>query len=140
MMHNTRVVERWKHSSEKFNLPPHSLLYSNKHCSQTNQLFLHLCITITRRYGPIRGPTSSSCEGLGPATKAFWPFAQKNKNWVFMLFWPIFGNFGCPVVTLVTFSSNLSNLEINPKQNKKIQKKIQKFPKNSENPKKIQEI
>jgi hypothetical protein len=26
-----------------------------------------------------------------------------------MLFWPIFGNFLCPVVTLVTFGSNLCN-------------------------------
>ena len=30
-----------------------------------------------------------------------------------MLFWPIFGNFRCPVVTLVTFSSNISNFEKN---------------------------
>ena len=39
-----------------------------------------------------------------------------------MLFWPIFGNFWCPIVTMVTFSSNLINFERNPKNknNKKI--------------------
>ena len=31
-----------------------------------------------------------------------------------MLFWATLGNFWCPVVTLVTFSSNLSNFEKNP--------------------------
>ena len=44
-----------------------------------------------------------------------------------MPFWPIFCNFWCPVVPLVTFSSNLSNFERNPKnKNKKIQKKNKK--------------
>ena len=38
-----------------------------------------------------------------------------------MLFWPNFGNFWCPVVTLLTLSSNLRNFEKNPP--KKIQKK-----------------
>ena len=50
-----------------------------------------------------------------------------------MLFWPIFANFQCPVVTLVTFGSNLSNFEINPKKPKNT-KKIQIFFK--KNPKK----
>ena len=36
-----------------------------------------------------------------------------------MLFWPLFGNFWCPVVTLVTFSSNLSNFERNTQKPKK---------------------
>ena len=31
-----------------------------------------------------------------------------------MLFWPILGLLWCPVITLVTFSSNLSNFEKNP--------------------------
>ena len=35
-----------------------------------------------------------------------------------MLFWHIFGNLWCPVVTLVTFSSNISNFERNPKKPK----------------------
>ena len=59
----------------------------------------------TRRYGPLRGPTSSSCGGLRPMAEAF--FALRAKKELIMLFWPIFGNFWCPVVTLVTFSSNL---------------------------------
>ena len=58
-----------------------------------------------------------------------------------MLFWHIFGDFLCPVVTLVTLSSNISNFERNPKkyQRKKIQKKYNKFQK-IQNPKKIQKI
>ena len=53
-----------------------------------------------------------------------------------MLFWPIFGNFWCPVVTLVTFSSNLSNFETNSKKLKKIPKKSKSKKKNSfKNPK-----
>ena len=40
-----------------------------------------------------------------------------------MLFWPIFGNLWCPVVTVVTFSSNLSNFERNTKKPQKNPKK-----------------
>ena len=69
----------------------------------------------TRRYSPLRGPTSSSCGGLRP--RAF--FALRAKKELSMLFWPIFGNFLCPVVTLVTFSSYLSNFERNCKKTKK---------------------
>ena len=57
-----------------------------------------------------------------------------------MLFRSIFGNYLCPVVTLVSFSSNLSNFERNKKnkiKNPKISTakksknlKILKFPKN----------
>ena len=43
-------------------------------------------------------------------------FALRAKTELIMLFWPIFGNFWCPVVTSVTFSSNLRNLERNPKK------------------------
>ena len=66
-----------------------------------------------------------------------------------MLFWPIFNHFWFPVVTLVTFSSNLSNFQKNPKKNpKKIFKKskknpkfqkILKFQKISKNPRKFQD-
>ena len=58
-----------------------------------------------------------------------------------MLFWPIFGNFWCLVVILLTFSGNLSNFERNQK-NKKIQKKPQKIKKNQKIQKsqKIQKI
>ena len=41
-----------------------------------------------------------------------------------MLFWLIFGNFWCPVVTLVTFSRNISNFERNRKITKKNPKEI----------------
>ena len=37
-----------------------------------------------------------------------------------MLFWPILGQFWCPVVTVVTFSNNLSNFKKNTKSPKKI--------------------
>ena len=57
---------------------------------------------------------------LAPA-EAF--FALRAKKELIMLFWPIFGNFWCPVVTLVNFSSNISNFERNTKKTKKIQKK-----------------
>ena len=64
-------------------------------------------LTFTRRYGPLRGPTSSSCGWLWPSAEAF--FALRAKKELIVLFGPIFGNFWCPVVTLVTFSSNISN-------------------------------
>ena len=48
---------------------------------------------------------------------------------VIMLFWPIFDNFWCPVVTLVTFSSNLSNFERNPKKPKKMHNKSKNLKK-----------
>ena len=44
-----------------------------------------------------------------------------------MLYRPTFGNFWCPVVTLVTFSSILRNFEMNPKNLKKIQKISKQF-------------
>ena len=65
----------------------------------------------TRRYGLLRGPTSSSCGGLWPSAEAFFALRARKE-----LFWPIFGIFWCPVVTLVTFSSNLSNFKRNPKK------------------------
>ena len=62
-------------------------------------------VIYTRRYSPLRGLTSSSCGGLRPSAEAF--FALRAKKELIILFWPIFGNFWCPVVTVVTFSSNL---------------------------------
>ena len=49
-----------------------------------------------------------------------------------MLFWPILGHFWCPIVTLVTFSSKLSNFKKNPTSPKKNPKKfkLKKIPKN----------
>ena len=81
----------------------------------------HIAIIGTRRYGPLRTPTSSSRGGLQPSADAF--FALRSKKEPIILFWPIFVNFWCPVVTLVTLSSNLSNFERNPKNPKKIQRK-----------------
>ena len=43
-----------------------------------------------------------------------------------MLFWPILGYFWCPVVTLVYFSSNLSNFKKNPKNQIKLNKILKK--------------
>ena len=40
----------------------------------------------------------------------------EGKKELIMLFWLIFGNFWCPLVTWITFSSNLSNFERNPKK------------------------
>ena len=84
----------------------------------TESLIL-LCYTI--RYGPLRGPTSSYCGGLRPSAEAF--LALRAKKELITLFWPIFGIFWCPVVTLVTFSGPLSNFERNPKKNEKIEEK-----------------
>ena len=41
-----------------------------------------------------------------------------------MLFWPILSPFWCPVVTVVTFSSDLSNFKNNEKNKDKKIKKI----------------
>ena len=41
-------------------------------------------IQVTKRYGPLRGPTSSSCGGLRPSAEAC--FALRAKKELFMLF------------------------------------------------------
>ena len=88
------------------------------------------CVQHTRRYGPLRGPTSSSCGGLRPSAEAF--FALRARNELFMLFWPIYGDFWCPVVTVVTLSGKPKNQK-NIKNGQKIRKswKISKNLKNS---------
>ena len=58
---------------------------------RTNELFYkHPClglsvnwiITITRRYGPLGGPTFSSCRGLWPTADGFFcPLGKKNRFW-----------------------------------------------------------
>ena len=64
-----------------------------------------------------------------------------------MLFWPILGHFWCPVLTVVTFSSNLSEnipfFFFNPKKSERKNTKIQKtkkslYKKNVKNGQKIQ--
>ena len=57
----------------------------------------------------------------------FCPSGKTKK--LIMLCWPIFGNIWCPVVTLVTFSSNLINVERNPKKKQKNPPKIPKMEK-----------
>ena len=77
----------------------------------------YICLFfLTRRYGPLPRPTSCSCGG------------HRAKKEICMLFWLIFGNFWCPVVALLPFSSNLSNFKKNPK--KKIQHNSKNFKKN----------
>ena len=56
-------------------------------------------------------------EGFGLRPRLFLPFGpfgQKNAGLAH------FCNFWCPLVTLVTFSSNICNFERNPKKTKKI--------------------
>ena len=52
--------------------------------------------------------------GLWPRPRIFLNLRAKKE--LSMLFWPIFGNCCCPVVTLVTFRINLSNFERNPEK------------------------
>ena len=65
-----------------------------------------------------------------------------SKKDLIMRFWLIFGNFWCPVVTLVMISSNLHNFERNPKKPQKLEmnEKIAKKFKNLKMQKKVQKI
>ena len=71
-------------------------------------------------------------EGFGLQPRDF--LALRAKKGLIILFWPILGYIWCPVVTLVTLSSNLSNFKKNPKYTKKIQKNTKQILKNPENP------
>ena len=53
--------------------------------------------------------------------------ALQAKQKLIMLFWPILGHFCYSVVTLVTFSSNHSKFEKNPRNTNKIQPKKMKI-------------
>ena len=65
------------------------------------QLMIYLVFSNTRSYGPLCGPTSSSCSlaaGLWPSARGiFGPLGKKDS---IMQFWPILGHSWCPVVTL----------------------------------------
>ena len=58
-------------------------------------------VTTTRRYGPLRGPTSGSCRGLQPAAEAFFAlwaqqkpyYAVLDNFWQFLVFSSSLGNF-----------------------------------------------
>ena len=60
-----------------------------------------------------------------PLAEAF--LALQAKKELIMLFWKIFDNFWCLIVTLVTFSSNLSKFERNPKKPKKSKQNSRHF-------------
>ena len=54
------------------------------HINSFTHLVSQICPTIekyidTRRYGPLRGPTSSSCGGLRPSAEAFFALRAKKK-------------------------------------------------------------
>ena len=82
----------------------------------------------TARYA---GLLLAPAEAFGLRPRAF--LALRANKGLILLFWPIFRNFLCPVVTLVTFSSNLSNFERYPKKTreKTREKNPKKFKKNS---------
>ena len=67
-----------------------------------------LCIIFTRRYGPLRYATQACFQLLRRVSAEAFITLRSKKDFV-MLLRPIFGNFWFPVVTLVTFSSNLSH-------------------------------
>ena len=71
-------------------------------------------------------------EGFGLWPWLFQPFGQKKS--FLCCFGPFLAIFWCPVVAVVTFSSNLSNFERNQKK-RKHPKKIPKNPKKSKNQK-----
>ena len=62
----------------------------------------------TARYA---GQLLAPAKGFGLQLRLFLTFEQKKE--LIMLFWPILGQFWCLILTLVIFSSNLSNLKKN---------------------------
>ena len=71
-------------------------------------IFLKVLEDTARYAGLLQAPA----EGFVLRPWAF--FALRAKEELIMLFWPILGQFWCPVVTLLIFSSNTSNLENYP--------------------------
>ena len=65
---------------------------TNAQCTTVPQNAQYLCkryTTYTRRYGPLRGPTPSSCRGLPPSAKAFFALRAKKRGYYAVLshFW-----------------------------------------------------
>jgi hypothetical protein len=89
----------------------------------------------TARYA---GLLLAPAESFGLRPRIFLPFGQKKE--LIIQFWPIFGIFWSPVITLLTFSSNISINNNNNKKSKKFQKisKNPKIQKTSKKSKKIQ--
>ena len=77
---------------------------------------------LTRRYGTLCGPTSSSCGGLRPSRKGF--FCPSG------LFLDNFRQFWCTVVTLVTLKriQKIQPIQKNPKNPTKKEKKKRENP------------
>ena len=78
---------------------------------------------ITRRYGPLCGPTSSSCGGLQPFTKGlFCPSGKKTNYYAFLT---NLRQFWFPVVSLVTLKriQRIQRAQKNPTKNSINQKK-----------------
>ena len=58
----------------------------------TAEKHIFVVVQTTRRYGPLRRPTSSSCIGLRPRLRLFLPFGQKKRLLCF--FGPFLANVG----------------------------------------------
>ena len=66
--------------------------YSREATLRVAYIEINCVIKGTRRCGPLRGPSFSSCGGLGPSGKAF--FCPSAKKIVFYIYFdPNFGNF-----------------------------------------------
>ena len=92
-----------------------------------------MLIILTKRCGSLRGAYFLLLQRASVFVRGFCcPLGKKE---LIMLFWPFFGNFWCPVVTLVNFNSNLSNFSKNPKFFLFLFFFLQKFQKSKKNPK-----
>ena len=83
-------------------------------------------------------PLKQPCQPLeNPVIPSSFTLEDTGKKKLIMLLWPIFGNFWCPVVTLVIFSSNLNNFEKNHKKKCKKNLTFNKIQKIQKSKKKI---
>ena len=96
------LLRRVKHISVNYNAIVYSAVQWSKQLDWVIGIFSS-ALQATRRYDPLCRPTSSSCIDRASA------FGQKKS--LLCCFGPLFEIFWCPVVILLIFSSNLSNLE-----------------------------
>ena len=73
-------------------------------------MYPHLLFVTLEDMARYAGLLLALAEDFGLQARLF--FGQKKE--LIMLFWPTLAKFWCPVVPLVTLSSNLSNFEKNP--------------------------
>ena len=113
----------WPSANRMFQRMHYENMLGHQHRLVLSCVLSHsLSVQIARRYGHLRGLTSSSCGGLWPSTEAF--LAVWAKKELFTLFVHILDHFWCSVVTCVMFFSNLNNFENsakiskNPKESK----------------------